>query len=77
VGVVEPRGDGDGVVGVEDVGGGGVVEDDGVGDGSAELGEVFDVVALVGIAALAEEAVGDGLVDIEFVKDGVGVLGKC
>jgi hypothetical protein len=39
--VVEPRRDGDRVVRVEDIGSRGVVEDDSVGDGAAELGEVL------------------------------------
>lgn len=33
---------------MEDVRGGRVVEDDGVGDGTAQLGEVLDVVLAVG-----------------------------
>jgi hypothetical protein len=39
--VVEPRRDGDRIVRVEDIGSWGVVEDDSVGNGAAELGEVL------------------------------------
>lgn len=36
----------------------------------------LDIVALVVVAALAEQAVLDDSVDVELVEDGVGVLGQ-
>ena len=52
--VGEPTADGDGVLGVENVRCGRVVDDDGVLEVAADLGEILDVVALVVIAAFAE-----------------------
>lgn len=72
--VVEPARDGDGVVGVEDVRGWAVVDDDGLPDRPPELGEVLYVVALVVVARLAEEAVLDDFVDVELVEHRVRVL---
>ena len=40
--VGEPAADGDGVLRVEDVGGGGVVDDDCLAEVAADLGEVLD-----------------------------------
>lgn len=62
--VGEPTADGDGVLGVENVRGGGVVDDDSVLEVAADLGEVFDVVALVVVAAFAEKTVVNDLVDV-------------
>lgn len=75
MGVGEPAADGDGVLGVEDVGGGGVVDDYGVLEVAADLGQVLDVVALVVVATLAEESVVHDLVNIELVEERVAVLG--
>ena len=47
VGVGEPAADGHGVLRVEDVRGGRVVDYDGLAQVAADLGEVFDVVATV------------------------------
>ena len=62
--VGEPTADGDGVLRVENVRGRGVVDDDCVLEVAADLGEVLDVVALVVVAAFAEEPVVDDLVDV-------------
>lgn len=44
--------------------------------GGLERDTHLDVVALVVVAALAEQAVLDDSVDVELVKDGIGVLGE-
>jgi hypothetical protein len=51
-----------------------VIENDGVCNGTTKLREVLDIVALMGITGLSEEAVGDDLVNVELVKDGIGIL---
>lgn len=65
------------VLGVEDVGRGGVVDDDGVFEIPPDLGKVLDVVPLVVVAGLAEEAVMDHIVDIELVQERVAILRAC
>ena len=73
--VAEPAADGDGVLGVEDVARRAVVNDDGLAQVAADHAEVFHVVALVVIAALAEQAVVHDVVDVELVEQRVAVLG--
>ena len=75
--VGEPAADGNGVLRVEDVGGRGVVDDDGVFELAADLGEIFDIVALVVVAAFAEEAVVHDVVDIQLVEERVTILRAC
>lgn len=65
------------MLGVEDVGGRRVVDDDGVLQVAANLREVLDVVALVVVAALTEKTVVDDLVNVKLVEEGVAVLGEC
>lgn len=62
------------VLGVEDVRRGGVVDDDGVFEIPPDLGKVLDVVPLVVVAGLAEEAVMNHIVDIELVQERVAIL---
>lgn len=62
------------MLGVEDVGCRRVVDDDGVLQVTSDLREVFDVVSLVVVAALAEQAVVDNLVDVELIKEGIAIL---
>jgi hypothetical protein len=66
--VGKPAADGHGMLRVEDVGCGRVVDDDGVFEVSADLGEIFDVVALVVVATLSEEPVMNDLVDVELIE---------
>lgn len=62
------------MLGVEDVGRGRVVDDDGILEVPSDLGEVLDIVPLVIVAGLAEEAVMDHIVDIELVQERVAIL---
>ena len=59
---------------VEDVRGRRVVDDDGVLQVSADLGEILDVVSLVVVAAFSEQPVVDDLVDVELVQERITVL---
>jgi hypothetical protein len=62
------------IIGMENVRGRGIVEDDSVTYRTTELREVFDIVALVVIATLSEQPVCDNTVDIQLVQHRVGVL---
>jgi hypothetical protein len=77
VGIVEPGRDRYGIVWMEDVGRRGIVKDDCVCDRPAELREIFDVVAFMAEAALAEESMCDNFVDVEFVEDWISILVKA
>lgn len=68
MGIREPTADGHGVLWVEDVRGGRVIDNDGILQVSANLGQVLDVISLVVVAALTEESMVDNLVDIELVQ---------
>ena len=70
----KPAADGHGMLGVEDVRCGRVVDDDGVLQVTSDLREVFDVVSLVVVAALAEQPVVDNLVDVELIKERIAIL---
>ncbi len=70
----EPTADGNGMLRVEDVRGRRVVDDDGVLQVSADLGEILDVVSLVVVAAFSEKAVVDDLVDVQLVQERIAVL---
>lgn len=59
---------------VEDVGRGRVVDNDGVLEVAADLRQVLDVVALVVVATLAEEAMVHHLVDIQLVEERIAIL---
>lgn len=62
------------VVGVEDVGGGGVVHDDDLAEVSTQAAQVLDVVASVEDAGLPEEAGAESAPLVQEVGDGVRVL---
>lgn len=64
------------MLGVEDVGCGRVVDDDGVFEVPSDLGEVFDVVSLVVVAGFTEESVVYHFVDIKLVQERVAVLSR-
>jgi len=68
VSIREPTADGNGVLGMEDVGCRGVVNDDCLLQVAANLREILDVVPLVVVAALSEEPVVDHLVDVQLVE---------
>lgn len=75
VSIGEPGGDGNGVLRVEDVRCGRVVNDDCLAEGAADLAQVFDIVSLVVIARLAEETVVDGVGDVQLVEERVAIFG--
>jgi len=76
VGIVEPRVDGHRILWVEEVGRGGVVNDDDVLQRSAQLAQILDVVAAVADTRLTKEAVVAYLVNVQQVHDGIRVLGE-
>ena len=53
-----------------------IVDDDRVLEIPANLAQVLDVVALVVVAALAEQSVVDNVVDVQLVKQRVAILGN-
>jgi hypothetical protein len=76
--VREPAADGDGVLRMKNVGGGRVVDNDGILEVTANLGEILYVIALVVVAAFTEETVVDDAVDVELVEERVTILGyRC
>ena len=72
--VGEPRWDRHGVLRVEDVWCGWVVNDDGLAKWAANLAQVLDVVALVVVAWLAEEAVVYRIRDVQLIEERVAVF---
>lgn len=66
--VREPTADGHGMLGVEDVGCGRVINDDGVLEVTSDLRQVLDVVSLVVVAALSEKTVVYHLVYVELIE---------
>lgn len=54
VGIGEPAADGDGVLRMEDIRGGRVVDDDRLSNVAADLRQILDIVALVVVAAVPE-----------------------
>lgn len=59
---------------MKNVGGGGVVQDDDLGEVSTQAAQVLDVIPPVEDAGLAEEAAAEGPPLVQEVGDGVGVL---
>lgn len=74
MGIGEPTADGHGVLRVEDVGCGRVVDDDGVFEIAADLGQVLDVVPLVVVTAFTEKPMVDNVVDVKLVEKRIAVL---
>lgn len=62
------------IVGVKDIGGGGVVYDDDLREVATQAAQVFDVITPVKDAGLAEEAATESPPLIQEVRNGVGVL---
>ena len=62
------------MLGVEDIGGRGIVNNDGVFQIPSDLGEVLDIIALVVVAGLPEEPVVNHFVDIELIQERVAIL---
>lgn len=72
--VVEPCRDWHGVVRMENVGSGRIVENNAPFHVPTELRKVLDVVALVIVAALSEKSVSHDAIGIQHVKHRVGIL---
>lgn len=70
----EPTADWYGVLGVEDIRGWRVVDDDGVFEVASNLGQVFDVVSLMVVATFAEKTMVDNVVDVQLVQQRITVL---
>lgn len=56
------------------IGGGGVVQDDDLGEVATQAAQVLDVIPPVEDAGLAEEAAAEGPPLVQKVRDGVGIL---
>ena len=72
--VAEPTADGDSVLWVENVRCRRVIDDYGLFEISTHLRKVFDVVALVVVTTLSEQAVVDHIVYVELVEKRIAVL---
>lgn len=59
---------------MKNVGGGGVVQDDDLGEVATQAAQVLDVIPPVKDAGLSEEAAAEGPPLVQEVRDGVGVL---
>lgn len=70
----EPTADGYGVLRVEDVRGWRVIDDNGILEVTSNLGEVFDVVSLMIVAAFTEKTMVDDAVDVQLVQQRITVL---
>lgn len=68
MGIRKPTADRHGMLRMEDVRGWGVVNDDGFSQITANLREIFDIVALVVVTALPKEAVMHNVMDVKLVK---------
>ena len=75
MGVAEPAADGHGVLGMEDVARGAVVDDDGFSQVATHHAEILHVVALVVVAAFSEESVMYHVVDVQLIEQRVAVFG--
>lgn len=72
----EPAADRYRVLRVKDIRGRGIVNNDGFPQVTPNLREIFDIVALVVVAAVSEQAMMDNIVDVQLVQEGVTVLGN-
>ena len=66
--IAKPAGDGNSMLGVEDIRGGTVVDNNRITEISPNLREVFHIVSLVVVATLAEETMMDSLMNVELVQ---------
>lgn len=72
--VGEPTADRDCMLGVEDVGCWGVVDDNCFSEVTADLGQILDVVSLVVVTTFPEETMMHHMMDIKLVKQRITVL---
>lgn len=75
VSVAEPAANRHGMLRVEDVARRRIVDDDGLLEIAADLTEVLDIVALVIVAALAEQSMMHNVVYIQLIEERITVLG--
>lgn len=75
MGIAEPTADRHSVLRVENVAGGRVVDDDGFFQFAADLAQVFDVVSLMVVAALAEQSVVNDVVDVQLIQQRISIFG--
>jgi diphthamide synthase (EF-2-diphthine--ammonia ligase) len=74
VSIGEPTADRNSMLGMEDIRGGRIVDDDSILEIPSDLGQVFDVIALVVVAALAEKSVMHHVVDVKLIQERVAIL---
>ena len=72
--VAKPTANRYGVLRMEDVAGGRVIDDDGLSKISANLAQILDVIALMIVAAFSEQSVMYNVVDVQLVKERVAIL---
>lgn len=70
----KPAADGHSMLRVENIGSGRVVDDDGILEVPANLGEVLDIVAAVVMTTLSEEPVVNHAMNVQLVKQRVAIL---
>lgn len=66
--VAEPAADRYGMLGVEDVARGRIVDDDRLPQIAAHLAQILDIVALVVVAALSKQSMVNNIVDVQLVQ---------
>lgn len=74
MGVREPAAYGEGMLWMEDVGGGRIVDNDSVLQVTSELREILDIVALMVVATISEETMMDDGMNVKLVKKRVAIL---
>jgi len=62
------------MLGMEYVGGGRVIDDDGILEIASDLGQVLYVVALVVVATLAKQPVMNDVVPVELIEERIAIL---
>lgn len=63
----KPTADWHSMLGVEDIGGWRVVDDDRLSEISADLGKILDVISLVIITTFSEQTMMDNVVDVQLI----------
>lgn len=76
MGIGEPTTYGNGVLGMEDIGSGRIVDNNGFPEVTTNLRQILHVISLVVVAALSEQTVVNHVMYIKLVKKWVAVLEK-